>query len=351
MKKNIKIGEKIIGDGYPAYLVAEIGINHNGDLGLAFDTIKAAKQSGADAVKFQVFKTEEFIPDKELKYTYKNNKGELVTISQYDMFKKYELTDEMLDAIIECCKKNEIDWHATPMSIEGVERLIRKDTTLLKNGSDCLGHVPLLRAMAKTQLPGVLSLGMGTLSDIEEAVDIYRAENNNELILLHCNSQYPCPVNEVNLKRIKTLRDTFDVLTGFSDHTDGIESAIGASVYGACWIEKHFTLNKSLEGPDHQFSSDPGEFKSLVNGIRNIELAIGNPILGLSENEMKARTSHRLSCAASREINSGERIKLEDISFYRPGTGLSPKYADKLVGKIVNKNINFGDFFSLDDFL
>ncbi len=342
----ISIGSKKIGSGYPAYIVAEIGINHNGDMELAKKTILAAKNAGADAVKFQNYQTEDFVPTKSLEYEY-FSQGKVVRESQYDMFKRYELCDEQVIDIKEFCDKNDIDFHSTPTNSQGVDLLKRIGVSVLKNGSDYLTNLGLIEYMGKSRLPTVLSTGMALAGEIDDAVRTFSQTGNNQLILLHCTSRYPTPAEEVNLKKINTLREAFEYAVGFSDHSEGPWAAIGAITYGACWIEKHFTLDKNLPGPDHGFSSDQQDFKSYVEGIRYIEKAMGVSCLGPTIEEEKSRGSFRLSCAAARDLSKGEIVDERDVIFIRPGTGIPPKYKHYIVGKALKTKVEKGTLLDM----
>ena len=330
--KTIKVGDRLIGADQPCFVVAEIGINHNGDLDLAKRTIDAAVDAGADSVKFQNYRTEDFIFDDSLSHTYVSQ-GTEVTESQYEMFKRYELTQEMLAELKHHCDRHNIIFHSTPTSNDGIRDLMNLGVPLLKNGSDYLTHLPLIRSMGKTGLPTVLSTGMATLTEIDYAVQAFRDTDNDQLILLHCTSSYPTPPDEINLRCMPTLQAAFDCLVGFSDHSEGTAAAIGAATLGACWIEKHFTLDKKLPGPDHVFSSDPQEFKSLVSGVRNVEASLGSPYIIPTKSEKLGRRSYRLSCVAKHAIAPGQVITETDITFQRPGTGIPPYEAKFILGR------------------
>ena len=346
----IDLGCRKIGSGYPAYLVAEIGINHNGDMELAKRTILAAKESGADAVKFQNYKTEDFVPMRNVEHEY-ISQGKTVKEFQYDMFKRYELTDEQLIHLKKFCDKNKIDFHSTPTNFQGVDLLKKIGVTVLKNGSDYLTNLDLVEYMGRSGLPTVLSTGMALVGEIDDAVRKFRDTGNNNLILLHCTSRYPTPAEDVNLRKIKTLRNTFDLVVGFSDHSEGAWAPIGSISQGASWIEKHFTLDKNLPGPDHSFSSDPKEFAHLVDGVKFIEKSLGVSHLGPTEHEKYSRENFRLSCCAARELKSGEIISEKDIIFIRPGNGTAPKNRETFIGKKANKTIKAFSTLHSGDFL
>lgn len=342
--KSVKIGRRAVGPGRPVYIVAEIGINHNGDMKLAKKTIDAAAAAGADAVKFQNYFTEDFISGRKLKYTYRS-RGKKITESQYDMFKRCELSSDDLAGLAAHCRKRGIDMHSTPTSQRGIDGLLKARVGVLKNGSDYLPNVDLIRAMGKTGLPTVLSTGMAEIDEIDEAVKAFRSTGNKDLILLHCTSSYPTPDEDVNVCRVKTLQDTFGCLAGFSDHSHGISAAVLSVVYGACWIEKHFTFSRNLPGPDHAFSMDPAELAQLVGTVRAAEKQIGLPVLGPTKAEARGRREYRLSCVAAEGLAAGTVLSPEHIAFRRPGTGVKPAQADLLCGRKLKKSVSKGHVF------
>ncbi len=344
----INLGKRKIGKGYPAYIVAEIGINHNGDMDLAKKTILAAKNSGADAVKFQNYKTEDFVPTKNLEYEYLSQ-GVKVKESQYDMFKRYELSDEQVVELKEFCDRLNIDFHSTPTNFSGVDLLKKIGVNVLKNGSDYLTNLELVDYMGKSGIPTVLSTGMALMSEIEDAVNVFSNTGNKNLILLHCTSQYPTPASDIHLKKIRTLRTTFGIMTGFSDHSEGSWASVGSIHYGSAWIEKHFTFDKSLSGPDHGFSSNPEDFSQLVQGVRFVEQAMGNTHLGPTEHEKHSRENFRLSCCAAEDMPKGLLLSHKDICYYRPGTGVPPKSKSLLIGRKLNKCLTKGTPIMLED--
>lgn len=344
----IKIGNKHIGKGYPCFIAAEVGINHNGDMELARKMIDAAVECGADAVKFQNYYTEDFIQDKDLKYTYASQ-GKAVTESQFDMFKRYELSFEQLKGLKEHCDKKGVLFFSTPTSKRGIDDLAKLNVGLLKNGSDLLVNIPLIKEMAKTKIPTIISTGMALVSEIDEAVRAFEEADGKELMILHCTSSYPTPDEDVNLLKLESLSKTFNYPIGFSDHTWGIEAAIGAVVLGACFIEKHFTTDKTLPGPDHRFSSDPAEFKQLVAAVRKTEKMLGTSKIGPTNSEREGRLSFRLSCAAARDIASEEIITENDVIFIRPASGLHPRFYTSLVNKKAKSFIKRGQFIQLND--
>ena len=347
---SIQIGSITVGPGSRCFLVAEIGINHNGDMDLAREMIHAAADAGADAVKFQNYHTEDFLSDRSITYRYVSQGG-AVSEPQYDLFKRCELSKGMLRDLKHHCDHRGIGFQSTPTGIEGIEELIKLGAPVLKNGSDYLTHLPLIRAMGKTGLPTVISTGMATLSEIDDAVRAFRRTGNDQLILLHCTSSYPTPPAEVNLQKIKTLQTAFECPVGFSDHTQGIVPAIGAVMMQACWIEKHFTLDKDLPGPDHRFSADPSEFKALVNAVRTAEKIIGRSAIGPTSSESESRRSFRLSCVAARDLPEGKRLSEADIAFRRPGTGWPPGSCELLAGRRLARSVPRGHIFQKGDLI
>jgi N-acetylneuraminate synthase/N,N'-diacetyllegionaminate synthase len=338
-----------IGAGQPCYIAAEIGINHNGDMALAHRAIEAAAAAGADAVKFQNYRTEDFLADHSLTYSYVSQ-GKPVTESQFAMFKRCELSAAQLGELKAHCDRLGIGFFSTPTGEEGVRDLERLGAVLIKNGSDLLTHLDLIRVMAHTGLPVVLSTGMATLGEIDDAVTVFREAGGRELILLLCTSSYPTPPEEVNLRRIPTLAVSFGCPAGFSDHTEGITAALGAVTLGACFVEKHFTVDRDMPGPDHRFSSDPAEFAALVQGIRQLEASLGTSTLGPTDSEAPGRRDFRLSCLTARDLPAGTRIAPEHVVFRRPGTGIPPKLRDALLGQILKRAVPAGHLLSWTDF-
>jgi N-acetylneuraminate synthase/N,N'-diacetyllegionaminate synthase len=332
-----------------AFVVAEIGINHNGDLELARRAITAAKEAGADAVKFQNYRTEDFVYDRALTYTYKS-RGRAVVESQYDMFKRCELDRAALAELGRHCAQTGIVFFSTPSSEAGIADAISAGAQLLKNGSDYLTHLPLVRAMAESGLPTVLSTGMATLAEMDDAVRAFRAAGGRELILLHCVSAYPAPLASVHLRKIPSLAAAFGCPIGFSDHTEGVTAAAASVALGAVMVEKHFTLDRDLPGPDHWFSSTPQELAELVRAIRATEAALGAPRLGPAEEEAGMRSLARLSCVAARDLPPAHVLRAEDIAFSRPGDGMPPKGAAWLAGRRLGPGVGRGHVFVGEDF-
>jgi len=346
--KVVQIGEHLMGGGRPCVIAAEVGLNHNGDMELAKRVIDAAADAGANAVKFQNYRTEDFISDRSATYKY-ISRGKTVVESQYEMFKRHELSGAALCELKAHCDRRGVLFHSTPTSESGVFDLLEMGVSVLKNGSDHLTHLQLIRAMGQTGLPTLLSTGMGTLAEIDEAVRTFRETGNDQLVLLHCVSSYPTPSEDVHLTKIPALAEVFGCPVGFSDHTDGIAAAIGAVVFGACWIERHFTIDKSLPGPDHRFSSDPNDLLALIEAVRAVEKSLGNPLIGPASSETTGRQAFRLSCVAAKDLPANHCLADSDIVFRRPGTGLPPKARDRLVGRRTSRSVAAGHVFEMGD--
>lgn len=343
MNKSIKIDNHDFSNNHP-FIVAEVGINHNGDIALAKDCIAAAADAGVDSVKFQSYKTEDFIFDHSLTYTYKSQ-GKKITESQYDIFKRCELTRDQLGILKQECERYHLNFHSTPTSIDGIKDLQAIGCELLKNGSDYLTHLELIQSMGETGLMTILSTGMATLSEIDQAVQAFKETGNNNLILLHCTSSYPTPPEDINLARLATLTSAFGVNVGFSDHSAGITAAVAATILGTCWIEKHFTLDKNLSGPDHWFSMDPAELKELVGSVRETEKMMGSANIVPTASESLGRKNFRLSCIAKNDLKKGSFIEESDILFRRPGHGIPPRDIEYLLGRRIKASVIAGSIF------
>jgi N-acetylneuraminate synthase/N,N'-diacetyllegionaminate synthase len=346
--RTIRLGNRSVGEEEPCFIIAEIGINHNGDMDIAKKMIDEAIGCGVDAVKFQVFKAEEFVSDLSSNYTYKSE-GKVITEPMLDMFKRHEFEADEWRGIFEYCKKKKIEFFVTPQNSSDLDFVLSIiDIPAIKVGSDDLTNLELLEYYAKKNKPIIISAGMAYLSEIEDAVNTIQATGNKDLIILHCISSYPADAEEVNLKKILTIKQAFDVIVGFSDHTVGYTASIGAVVLGAKVIEKHFTLDKNLPGPDHWFSANPDEMRELVQEIRFIEKALGNSIIKPTPKEMEMRKMARRSIIASKEIKKGDTITRDMISFKRPGTGLPPKFKDYLIGKMAKIEIKKNEQITFD---
>jgi N-acetylneuraminate synthase/N,N'-diacetyllegionaminate synthase len=348
--KTVRVGDRVVGEGEPALLTAEAGINHNGDIKLAHQLVDAAANAGADAVKFQNYRTEDFVTDRTLTYKYVVQGREVVE-KQYDMFKRCELTLQSLKELRKQCADRNLIFFSTPTNEKGVQDLVDLGAPLLKNGSDFLQNSSLIRAMARTHLPTVISTGMATLAEIEKAVKTFRQAGGVDLILLVCTSSYPTPPEETHLRRIPTLISATGCPVGFSDHTEGHAAALGAISLGACMIEKHFTVDKSMPGPDHWFSADPHDFSLLAKNVRLLEKELGNPEIRPTKSEIERRNEFRLSCLAGRNLKAGIELHESDITFGRPGTGVPPDRKDSLKGRKLRRALTAGQVIDPSDLL
>jgi N,N'-diacetyllegionaminate synthase len=315
-------------------IIAEAGVNHNGDLNLAKKLIAVAAESGTDLVKFQTFVAKNMISKSAPKAEYQKgatDPGE----SQQDMVRKFELSkDDHLELIAECKKKN-IGFFSTAFDQQSIELLEKFDFGLVKVPSGELTNLPYLRHLTRKSVPVLLSTGMANLGEIEAAIDaIEKAGTPRSLItVLHCTTEYPTPMEDVNLRAMVNIGKALSVKVGYSDHTPGIEVAIAAVALGATVIEKHFTLDRSLSGPDHRASLEPDELKAMVAGIRNIELAMGDGVKRPSASELKNKPIARKSLVALRAIKAGEVFTENNLTAKRPGTGLSPMRWDEIIGR------------------
>jgi N,N'-diacetyllegionaminate synthase len=344
----IRIGDRMIGDGARCFIAAEIGINHGGDLDLARAMIDAAARAGACGVKFQNYRTDDFISDRSLTYSYQRD-GETHTVSQYDLFRSCELNAASLRVLAAHCRAVGVEFFSTPTGEDGLADLIAAGGALVKNGSDYLTHLPLIAAMARSGLPTVLSTGMATLTDVDDAVHAFRAAGGRDLLLLHCTSAYPTPDADANLRRIPALATRYGCPAGFSDHTWGAAAASAAVALGAVFIEKHFTIDRTLPGPDQAFSSDEAELRELVTSVRRTEALLGSAVIGPAPSEAAGRAAFRLSCVAREPLPAGHRIGAADIAFRRPGDGLEPRHATDLIGRSIIRPLSRGDRFHLED--
>ena len=312
------------------FIIAEAGVNHNGSPETARRLADAAKSAGADCVKFQTFKAENLVSRGAQKAEYqKNTTG---GGSQEEMLKKLELSCSDFRALKEYCDSIGICFLSTPFDLESIDFLNTIDMPFWKIPSGEITNYPYLHAIAKTGRPVVMSTGMCNMEEIREAIRALRENGAGEIRLLHCNTEYPTPFEDVNLKAMQTLRREFGLETGYSDHTQGIEVPIAAAAAGAVMIEKHFTLDRNMEGPDHKASLEPEELAAMVRAIRNIEKATGNGIKVPSPSEKKNIPVARKSIVAKTGIRAGEILTEENLTAKRPGTGISPMRWNEVIG-------------------
>lgn len=315
-------------------VIAEAGVNHNGDLKLAFQLVEAAAQAGADVVKFQTFKAQELATTQADKAAYqKHGTGE--SESQLSMLQKLELTPEHHLRLIAHCKACGINFLSTAFDAVSIDLLASLNLQCWKIASGEIINLPHLRKIGVLQKPVILSTGMANLGEIEAAIDVLEqaGTSRDQITVLHCTTEYPTPLNEVNLRAMQTIAQAFGVAVGYSDHTDGISVPMAAVAMGATVIEKHLTLDRAMEGPDHQASLEPDQFAAMVQGIRAIEQALGDGIKRPTASEQANLPIVRKSIVAARAIQAGEAFTPDNIIAKRPGTGISPMHWDLLIAR------------------
>jgi len=313
-------------------IIAEAGVNHNGDLTLARQLVDVAAEAGADMVKFQTFSADRLVTANAKKAQYQiqsTDAGE----SQHAMIRRLELTRDMHLALIAHCKSRGISFFSTGFDRESIDLLLELGLDRFKIPSGEITNLPYLRHVGAYRKPVILSTGMATLGEIEDALTVLEqaGTRRTDITVLHCNTEYPTPMSDVNLRAMLAIGDAFGVSVGYSDHTAGIEVAIAAVAMGATVIEKHFTLDRNLPGPDHQASLEPGELKAMIAAIRNIEQAMGDGIKRPSASEAKNKSVARKSLVAACPIRAGERFSESNLAVKRPGTGLSPMLWDAVL--------------------
>lgn len=315
-------------------IIAEAGVNHNGDLDLAKRLIEVAAEAGADLVKFQTFSADRLATKYASKAEYQNQTTDN-SESQLEMLRNLELTYGMHEKLISHCIKCGVGFFSTGFDIKSIEILVELDTGLFKIPSGEITNLPYLRHIASYNKPVILSTGMSTLDDIEAALNVLitNGTRREQITVLHCNTEYPTPMNDVNLNAMNSIGEKFDVAIGYSDHTQGIEVAIAAVALGATVIEKHFTLDRNLAGPDQSTSLEPDELKLMVKSIRNIEQALGDGVKRPSQSEIKNISIARKSIVAASDIRKGEIFTDKNLAIKRPGTGISPMRWDEVIGR------------------
>lgn len=336
--RGFAVGARAIGGDAPVFIVAEAGVNHNGDPMLARRLIDAATEAGADAVKFQTFRSDALVSRHAPKAAYQRtatDEGQ----TQAEMLARLELTHAQHVELRDHCGKRGILFFSTPFDQGSVDVLAELGVGLFKVPSGEITNLPLLRHVASKGKPMILSTGMSTLGEVAEAVAAIRTAANPPLALLHCVSAYPAPVAEMNLRAMDTLRERFDCPVGLSDHTLGIEVALAAVARGAAIVEKHLTLDKTLPGPDHRASLEPGEFAALVRGIRSVEAALGDGEKRPMPSEADVRRVARKSVVAARPLRAGETLTAEAVTVKRPGTGIPPSALASVLGRRVRRDV------------
>ena len=312
------------------YIIAEAGVNHNGSLETAYKLVDVAKEAGVDCIKFQTFKADKLASadSKKAEYQIRNSGDE----SQLDMLKKLELSYDDFRKLKKYCDKVGIAFLSTPFDLESIEFLNTIDMPFWKVPSGEITNLPYLIALAETGKPMIISTGMCGMDEIDEALSLIKEKGVDDIKLLHCNTEYPTPFEDVNLRAMNTIRERFDLEVGYSDHTRGIEVPIAAVAMGATVIEKHFTLDRNMEGPDHKASLEPDELKAMVKAIRNIEQSFGTGIKEPSPSERKNIVVARKSIVAACDIKEGTVLSEENLAVKRPGDGISPMKWFEVIG-------------------
>ncbi len=343
-----QIADRRVGEGCPCFVIAEVGVNHNGQLDLALQAIDVAAEAGADAVKFQTFRADRLVTRSapQAKYQQQNTGNQQ---SQFQMLQALELSDDDHRAILERCRQRNIIFMSTPFDEQSADFLHQLDMPVFKVPSGELTNLPFLKHLAGFGRPLIVSTGMSTLGEVEAAVRTIEDCGNRQIILLHCVSNYPAAPAEVNLRAMLTMRAAFELPVGYSDHTLGTAVGISSVALGACVVEKHFTLNRSLPGPDHQASAEPEELKQLIGGIRTIEVALGDGRKKPTESERDTAQVARKSLVAAVDIPAGTQLTESLIAVRRPGTGLPPAMKPHLLNRRLVTSLAAGDLLRLED--
>jgi len=346
----LNLGGTAAGPGHPPYVIAEIGSNHNGDMRLCRRIIDAAREAGANAVKFQSWSRTSLISraEYERNTSYSDKKKHFGSLRE--MVEKYEFTPSQHREIAAYCRETGITFMSTPFSEQEADLLVELKVPALKIASMDVNNPRLLSHAARSGLPVILSTGMSTLEEVREAVDVLHSNGAARIALLHCIAIYPPAMMDVNLRNIPMLEEIFDVPVGFSDHSIGVSLALAAIALGACIIEKHFTIDKDMEGWDHAISADPPELAAIVREGRNVFQALGSTQRTVGEAELQKRAKFRRSAVAARALPGGHVMTDRDMEFKRPGTGIPPSDARKIVGRRLKRDVTADEELAWGDF-
>lgn len=345
--RGIESPERKIGPGWPCFVIAEAGVNHNGDLALARQMVDVASQCGADAIKFQTFKAERLVTSQAPKARYQaaaTGRDE----TQLEMLRRLELDFDSYPRLLEDCRSRALTFMSTPFDSESADFLDQLGMTIFKIASGEITNLPFLKHVAGKGKPMILSTGMSTLGEVDQAVQTIRGAGNEFLAVLQCTSEYPAAPQTINLRAMTTMAQAFAIPVGFSDHSEGIEIALAAAALGANIIEKHFTLDKNLPGPDHRASLEPEDLAKLVAGIRKVEAALGHGRKEPADGEMSTAAVVRKSLASQVDIPCGTILAQDHITTLRPGTGLPPSMLAYVLGRKAKVAIPAGRLLSLD---
>lgn len=330
------------------FIIAEAGVNHNGKMDLAYKLVDAAVKAGADAVKFQTFKAESLVSKQAPKAEYQKLTTDS-SESQFEMIKKLELSEDMHVKLMDYCKDRDIKFISSPFDNASIDYLNQLGLDIFKVPSGEMINLPYLRKLSSLNKQVIMSTGMADLKEIREALRILISSGTSRenITVLHCNTEYPTPFEDANLKAMLTIRDELGVKVGYSDHTLGIEVPIAAVALGAEVIEKHFTLDKRMEGPDHRVSLEPDELKAMVAAIRNVEKAMGDGVKKPSPSEMKNIQVSRKSIVAARDIKEGEILSEQNLTVKRPGSGISPMKWNEILGKKAIRDFKYNELIEI----
>ncbi|MBO4965977.1 MAG: N-acetylneuraminate synthase [Muribaculaceae bacterium] len=330
-------------------IIAEAGVNHNGSVEMALRLVDAAAEAGADMVKFQTFKAKNLVTAAARKAEYQVENTHDGSEGQLEMLSRLELSEDDHRALMQRCKERGIEFLSTPFDEESVDFLASLGITTWKIPSGEITNYLLIKKIAARKGHVILSTGMSGMDDVEAALNLLEkfGKSRNDVTVLHCTTQYPAPYNDVNLLCIKTMREALHVQTGYSDHTPGIEIPVAAAALGATVIEKHFTLDRSLPGPDHKASLEPAELSEMVKGIRNVEKALGDGVKRVADSERKNIAVARKSIVARNPIHAGEMLTEENLGVKRPGTGISPMRWEEVIGKKAKRDFEIDELIEL----
>ncbi len=328
------------------YIIAEAGVNHNGSIALAKRMVDAAKGAGADCIKFQTFVSSSVASNRAIKAEYQKWNTD-IDESQVDMLKKLELSFDQFRVLNRYCEEQGIEFLSTAFDFESIDFLNSLGMTKWKIPSGDITNLPYLIRVAKLGKPVILSTGMSTMDEVGVAIDVLRENGAGEVTVLHCTTEYPTPFTDVNLRAMRTIGRAFDVSVGYSDHTKGIEIPIAAVAMGATVIEKHFTLDRDMEGPDHKASLEPHELRAMIESIRNVELALGSDIKEPAPSEIRNIAVARKSIIAKRDIEKDEAFTEDNITVKRPGTGISPMRWFEVIGQKATRDFQEDELIDL----
>jgi N-acetylneuraminate synthase len=343
----IRVAGRAIGGGSPCFVIAEAGVNHNGDVEIAERLVAVAAAAGADAVKFQTFAAERLATTQAPKAEYQREAGDAGE-SQYEMLRRLELSPDAHRRLMERCRQQGVLFLSTPFDEQCADLLEELGVAAFKLPSGEVTNLPFLSHVAQKGRPLIISTGMSSLADVERAVQCVEESGNPDFVLLHCVSSYPAAAVDANLRAMRTLAEAFGKPVGFSDHTEGLEVALAAVALGACVIEKHLTLDRTLAGPDHRASAEPTEFAALVQGIRRVEQALGDGRKRPRPSEAAVAVAARRSLVAARDLSAGTLLTEDLILSLRPGTGLPPSRRPELVGRRLRVAVAAGTLLTLE---